>query len=79
MTSETWQQRINIDPAIQAGRPVIAGTRVTLDVILASLAGGMAVEQIADDYEITPEDVRAAVAYAAYVLANKRVYALPSG
>lgn len=56
--------RISIDPTVCHGKPVIRGTRVPVFVLLDALAGGDEIARIADDYRVTVEDVRAAVAYA---------------
>jgi hypothetical protein len=48
--------RIVVDPEVRHGKPVIKGTRVSMDVILGSLAGGMSVEEVADEYVITRDD-----------------------
>jgi uncharacterized protein (DUF433 family) len=73
-----WEDRIGIDPKIMGGRPVIKGTRVPIHTILASLAGGDAIATVSEQFLITDEDVRAALAYAASVLEDERVYALPA-
>ena len=73
-----WQDRIAIDPKVMGGKPVIKGRRVPLQVIVASLAGGDDVATVCDQFDITEEDVRAALAYAADVLQDERVYALPA-
>jgi uncharacterized protein (DUF433 family) len=72
-----WQSHINIDPAIQSGKPVIRGTRVPVQVLVGHLAGGDTIQDICESYPVTEEDVRAALAYAASVLAEKRAHALP--
>ena len=56
-----------------AGKPVIRGTRVTVDLILELLAAGMGPEEVAEDYGISVEDVRAALLYAAKVLGREEV------
>ena len=54
------------DPAICGGETVLKGTRVTLRTVLASLAEGSSFEQILEDYpSLTPDQLRAAVAFAA--------------
>lgn len=54
------------DPKICGGEPVIKGTRVTLSTLLASLAEGMTIEEILQDFPtLTRDDVRAAIAFAA--------------
>ena len=75
----TWQERIAIDPNVMGGKPVIRGTRVPVQTVVASLAGGDDVAHVCDQYGVTEDDVRAALAYAAEVLADERVYALPAG
>jgi uncharacterized protein (DUF433 family) len=71
-----WRARINIDPEIQGGRPVVNGTRVPLYVLVGSLAGGDSAEQICEDYNVTYDDLRAALAFAAELLAEKRAHAV---
>lgn len=61
-----YRDRIIRDPGVCGGEPVFKGTRVTLRTILASLASGDDVEEILSDYPtLKPEDIRAAVAFAA--------------
>jgi uncharacterized protein (DUF433 family) len=68
--------RVVADPAIRAGRPVIEGSRVPVDVVVGQMAAGLSVEQVADEYAITREDVLAALGYAAQVLATDQVRAV---
>jgi uncharacterized protein (DUF433 family) len=61
-----YQRHFARDPRICAGEPVIRGTRVTLRVILASLAEGAAIGEILKDFPtLTEADVRAVIAFAA--------------
>ena len=61
-----FDQRIVRDPKICGGEPVFKGTRVTLRTVLASLAGGDTSEAILADFpSLTPEDIQAAIAFAA--------------
>lgn len=58
--------RIVRDPNICNGKPVIRGTRIMVRNILGMVAGGYTLERILEAYpELTPEDVRAALEYAA--------------
>lgn len=58
--------RISIDPAICSGKPCIAGTRIMVRVIVSMFAGGYTAERILREYpELAPEDVTAALEYAA--------------
>jgi uncharacterized protein (DUF433 family) len=62
----TYSDRIIRDPRICGGQAVIKGTRVMLRTLLASLADGDAVEEILKDFpSLTPEDMRAVIAFAA--------------
>jgi uncharacterized protein (DUF433 family) len=65
--------RIVVDPEVRHGKPVIKGTRVSVDVILGSLAGGMSVEEVADEYGITRDDVLAAIEYAAKLISMEEI------
>jgi uncharacterized protein (DUF433 family) len=55
--------RISIDPAICHGKPVIRGTRMPVTVVVGSLAGGMTFEEVQREYDLTPEDIRAALKF----------------
>lgn len=59
------EDRIVIDPRICHGKPVIRGTRTPVAIVVGSLAGGMTSEEIQREYDVTPEDIRAALAFAA--------------
>ena len=63
------------DPKVMMGKPVIAGTRITVELILEKLAAGETVEQIlAAHPRLTPEGVSAALAFAAEALKADVVY-----
>jgi uncharacterized protein (DUF433 family) len=67
-------ERISIDPKIMFGKPVIKGTRITVELILRKLAGGMTEDQIlAHHPHLTVEDIRAAAAFAADHLADEEI------
>lgn len=66
MADVTHNERIVRDPAICGGEPVFKGTRVTLRTVLASLAAGDSTEKILKDFPaLKPDDVQAAIAFAA--------------
>ena len=71
-----WTDRIAVDPKVLAGKPVIKGTRVPVEVVVGSLAGTMSVAEVCEQYRVSPAQVKAALAYAAESLAEERVYAL---
>ena len=68
-----FEKKVIIDPKIRHGKPVIKGTRVSVDVILGSLAGGMEIREIADEYGIDKKDVQAAIEYAAKIVAKEEI------
>jgi len=75
--TRSWRDLITLDPKILGGKPVLKGTRVPVQVLVGSLAGGMGVEEVCDQYRVTPEQVHAALAYAAETLADEPVSSAP--
>jgi uncharacterized protein (DUF433 family) len=69
--------RIVVDEHVRFGRPVIQGTRVPVELVVGKLAGGMTVEEVAEEYGLTREDVLAALAYAAHTVADEQIRAVP--
>jgi len=67
--------RIVVDASIRSGKPVIQGTRVPVDLVISKLAAGMSEGEICTEYEITPQDIRAVLAYAATILSGEEVRA----
>lgn len=73
-------KRIVIDPNIMFGKPVIKGTRITVELILRKLAEGMSDEQILTHHpQLKVEDIRAATAFAADHLANEEIVVASNG
>jgi uncharacterized protein (DUF433 family) len=59
-------ERITIDPNVRFGKPCVRGTRITVGDVLGYLAGGMTeTELLADFPQLTHDDIRACLAYAA--------------
>lgn len=68
---------ISSDPKIMMGKPVIAGTRITVELILEKLAAGETIDQIVSEHpRLTPAAIRAAMAFAAEALRADVVYPL---
>ncbi|MCD6574005.1 MAG: DUF433 domain-containing protein [Thermoplasmata archaeon] len=67
------EDKIVIDPEIRHGKPVIRGARVPVDIILGSIAGGMSIEEVAEEYGIKKEDVLAAIEYAAKLISKEEI------
>ena len=64
--------RISIDPAVMLGKPVVRGTRITVEQILRELGAGMPAEEILSAHpRLTADDIRAAQAFAADWLAKE--------
>ncbi len=70
-------EHIIIDPEIQHGKPVIRGTRVPVARVVGGLAGGMTKEEIIREYEVTEEDIEAALGYAAELIEAETFHPLP--
>jgi uncharacterized protein (DUF433 family) len=69
-------QRIHRDPQVMMGKPVIRGTRITVELLLRECARGASFEEIRTDYpDITEADIRAALAYAADYLSHEGMIA----
>ena len=67
-------ERIEINPNIMFGKPVIKGTRITVEHILRKLAGGMTPEEIIKDHpHLTLEDILAAQGFAADYLEQEEI------
>jgi uncharacterized protein (DUF433 family) len=72
-----WQERITIDPKILVGKPVIRGTRIAVEFLLELLAEGWSHEQVLANYpQLAPEDIHAALHYAADALKEEQVFRL---
>lgn len=66
---------IQSDPAIMMGKPVIVGTRITVELILEKLAAGESIEQIIEEHpRLTEENIRAALSFASNALRADVVY-----
>ena len=65
---------ITSDPTVRFGRAVIRGTRVPVDVIVARVAAGMPIKDVADQYGIKEADVYNALRYAALRLSEEQVW-----
>ncbi len=72
-----WRDRVVIDPGVVVGKPVIKGTRVTVEFILDLLANEWTYEAILENYpQLKREDITAALKYAAETLKAEKVYVL---
>ena len=65
---------ITADPSVRFGKPVIRGTRVPADVIVARVASGMEIKKVAEEYDVMEADVYNALNYAARRLAEEQIW-----
>lgn len=66
------ENRITVNPQILGGKPIIRGTRLSVEFILNLLASGMSEAEILEDYShITPDDIRACLHYTAHAFKNE--------
>ena len=69
--------RIVIDPKILTGKPIVRGTRISVEFVVELLAAGWTHEQILASYpHLSEEDIRACLAYASELLREEKVYPL---
>ena len=74
----TALNRIEINPKIQGGKPVIKNTRIPIYIILQMIADGATFKQIIKEYpKLTEEDIRAAVEYSIYILNHPEDEVIP--
>ena len=74
----SMSNRIVIDPRICHGKPVIRGTRTPVAIVVGSLAGGMSFEDVQREYELTIEDIRAALKFADELVEQEQHHPLPA-
>jgi uncharacterized protein (DUF433 family) len=75
----TPPDRIVLDPAICHGKPVVRGTRVPVAIVVGSLAGGMTFDEIQREYDLSAEDIRAALKFAGELVEQESFHPLPAG
>jgi uncharacterized protein (DUF433 family) len=65
---------ITADPSVRSGKPVVRGTRVPADVLVARVAAGMDIKKVAEEYGLAEADVYNALNYAAIRLAEEQIW-----
>jgi uncharacterized protein (DUF433 family) len=74
-----WPERIIVDPEILAGKPVIRGTRIAVELVLELLAAGQHEQEILANYPgLTRDDVLACLSYASYLAHEYKAYPIPA-
>lgn len=73
-------ERIEVNPQIHHGKPVIAGTRIPVHMVLGLLGNGVTPEEIIRDYydHITKEDILACIRYANSLVEEEEIHAIQS-
>lgn len=69
---------IVVDPQIMHGKPVLAGTRIPVSLILGQLAGGLTFEELEREYDVTRSQAQDALGYAAQIVASESVFPVPT-
>lgn len=77
MRETDWKERIHVDPAILSGKPVVRGTRLSVEFLLRLFAAGWTEETVLENYpHLEKEDLQAVFAYAAEIAGEERGFAL---
>lgn len=72
-------ERITINPNVLGGKPIIAGTRISVEFVVGLLAQGWSIEDVLKEHDhTTREDVQACLAYAHQLLTDEKVYPVPA-
>ncbi len=80
MAARSPLSRIEINPRVMMGKPVIRGTRIPVELVVRKLSKNISVEEILREFpRLTREDVRAALAYAAESLGTEEVHWVKAG
>ena len=72
-----WNEHIVLDPEVMVGKPVVKGTRLTVELVLERLSIGESVESLLEGYpRLTKEDVLACLGYAKAAISNEAIYSI---
>jgi uncharacterized protein (DUF433 family) len=75
--NDNFVNRVVVDPAVMRGKPIIRGTRIPVEMLVRMVGQGIPEAEILREYpRLQPEDIRAAVTYAATVVASEDVFPL---
>lgn len=71
-----WQEHIQVDPKVAFGKPVVAGTRIPVYMVLELVEAGYTVQEIISDFypTLTEDDIRACIRYATDLAKNEEIY-----
>lgn len=72
-----WRNRITVDPEVLVGKPIIRGTRISVELLLDRLGDGWSIEQILDAYpRLNRDDVLAAINFVSEVFREEQFIAV---
>jgi uncharacterized protein (DUF433 family) len=74
----SMNDRIVIDPKVCHGAPVIRATRTPVAIVVGSLAGGMSFDELQREYDLTIDDIRAALKFASELVKEEQHHSLPT-
>ena len=78
MNGENFFERIEINPQVLGGKPVIAGTRIPVELVLEFLAHSWSPQKLLAEYPaLRQEDIQAAIAYASQRIKREEIYPVP--
>jgi uncharacterized protein (DUF433 family) len=70
-----WRERIAVEPRVLVGKPIVKGSRLSVQFVVDLLAQGWSEQDVLASYPgLTPDDIRACLAYASDLLASEKVY-----
>lgn len=73
-----WQDRIEVNPRVLTGKPIIKGSRIAVEFVIDLLGSGWTTDQILSEYDhLTREDIQACLQYAGETLKSERVFLVP--
>ena len=79
MTRSELLGRITVNPSVLAGKPIVKGTRISVELVVDLLARGYTPQQVIEQHDhLTLDDVMACLAYASEMLRSEKVYPIPA-
>lgn len=79
MSNVNWKDHIHSDPEVLLGKPVVKGTRLSVEFILGLFSEGWTEQQVLDNYSwLTSERLRAVFAFAADCMREESLYPIPA-
>ena len=75
----SWRELIVVDPDVLVGKPIIKGTRISVEFVLDLLAKGWTMEKVLGEYDhLTRDDLQACLGYASEVLKDEKIFPIPT-